>query len=42
MNEGRAVEELTAEDLRSGVPRDEYTQALLRASQGYQRRSVTV
>jgi ABC-type dipeptide/oligopeptide/nickel transport system ATPase subunit len=35
MNAGRAVEEMTAEDLRSGAPRDEYTQALLRASEGY-------
>ena len=35
MNAGRAVEELTAGDLRSGAPREEYTQALLRASEGY-------
>jgi ABC-type dipeptide/oligopeptide/nickel transport system ATPase subunit len=35
MNAGRAVEEMTAEDLRSGAPRDEYTRALLRASEGY-------
>jgi peptide/nickel transport system ATP-binding protein len=35
MNAGRAVEEMTAGDLRSGAPRDEYTLALLRASEGY-------
>jgi ABC-type dipeptide/oligopeptide/nickel transport system ATPase subunit len=37
MNAGRAVEEMTAEDLRTGAPREEYTQALLRASEGYKR-----
>ena len=37
MNAGRAVEEMTAEDLRTGAPREEYTQALLRASEGYRR-----
>ena len=41
LNAGRAVEEMTAEELKSGSPRDEYTQALLRASQGYDRRAVT-
>jgi len=37
MNAGREVEELTSEDLRSGARREEYTQALLRASEGYKR-----
>jgi len=37
MNAGREVEELTSENLRSGAPREEYTQALLRASEGYKR-----
>jgi len=40
MNEGRAVAAMTAEELRSGSPRDEYTRALLRASEGY--KPVTV
>jgi ABC-type dipeptide/oligopeptide/nickel transport system ATPase subunit len=40
MNEGRAVEAMTAEELRSGAPRDEYTRALLRASEGYKRVTV--
>ena len=35
MNAGRAVEEMTAADLRSSAPRDEYTRALLVASEGY-------
>src|SRR4051812_30554978 len=38
MNAGAAVEEMTAEDLEAGAPRDAYTRALLRASQGYERR----
>jgi peptide/nickel transport system ATP-binding protein len=38
MNAGAAVEEMTARDLETAAPRDEYTRALLRASQGYQRR----
>jgi len=37
MNAGRAVEEMTAADLRSSAPRDEYTRALLLASEGYKR-----
>jgi ABC-type dipeptide/oligopeptide/nickel transport system ATPase subunit len=41
MNAGRTVEEMTVEELRSGTPRDEYTQALLAASQGYGRRTIT-
>ncbi|MFL5420091.1 MAG: ABC transporter ATP-binding protein [Myxococcales bacterium] len=38
MNAGAAVEEMTAQDLETGAPRDAYTRALLRASQGYERR----
>jgi len=37
MNAGREVEELSSEELRSGAPREEYTQALLSASEGYKR-----
>jgi hypothetical protein len=31
---------MTAAELRSGAPRDEYTRALLRASEGYKRITV--
>jgi ABC-type dipeptide/oligopeptide/nickel transport system ATPase subunit len=37
MNRGRVVEELTAEGLRRGEARQDYTRQLLRASQGYDR-----
>src|SRR4051812_10097521 len=41
MNAGRVVEEMTAGELASGAPRDEYTQALLRASEGYAKPAVS-
>jgi peptide/nickel transport system ATP-binding protein len=41
MNAGAAVEEMTAQELRSGAPRDDYTRALLAASEGYRKRALS-
>ncbi len=38
MNHGKILEVLSAAELESGVTRDPYTEALLRASRGYDRR----
>jgi peptide/nickel transport system ATP-binding protein len=40
MNAGRVVEELTAEQLRTGAPAEPYTLQLLRASLGYDRQAA--
>jgi peptide/nickel transport system ATP-binding protein len=40
MNAGRAVEELTADQLRSASPSEPYTRQLLRASLGYDRQAA--
>ena len=40
MRHGEAVEETTAEALRSGAASNEYTRALIQASQGFARAAV--
>lgn len=40
MNHGRVVEEMTAEQLRAGVPEHPYTRQLLLASRGYDRAAI--
>ena len=40
MNAGTVVEEMPVDRLRTGTPREAYTRQLLRASQGYDRKTV--
>ena len=40
MNAGRAVEELTADQLRAAAPAEPYTRQLLQASLGYDRQAA--
>ncbi|HEX2481173.1 MAG TPA: ABC transporter ATP-binding protein, partial [Methylomirabilota bacterium] len=40
MNDGRVVEELTAEQLRASAPAEPYTRQLLQASLGYDRQAA--